>query len=126
MKPFSKFKAISGEPVVTLDGRKVTQLKEFALQGPFQIVGVLDDYKSVQTWTDDGKFFSHGVSVHDLFMASVVKEGWVAFGPDKRQEPCHGVGFGTHVWGTEAEAKHMYLVANKTAPAGTVKVTWEE
>ena len=42
MKPFSKFEAISGKPVVTRDGKKVTQLKEFELDGPFQIVGVVE------------------------------------------------------------------------------------
>ena len=80
MKPFSKFEAISGAPVVTRDGKKVTQLKEFDLTGPFQIVGVVEDRGEVSTWTDDGNYYSNHAESHlDLFMAPAVKEGYVAF-----------------------------------------------
>ena len=81
MKPFSKFEAISGAPVVTREGKKVTQLKEFEVPGPFQVVGLVDGNQGISTWTDDGKYYGDGSQSHmDLFMASAVKEGWVAFG----------------------------------------------
>ena len=123
MKPFSKFEAISGKPVVTRDGKKVTQLKEFEVSGPFQIVGVIEGNTGVNEWTDDGNYYSdHDESHSDLFMATVVHEGWVAFGA----EGLGIVAFVTHAWPTEEEAKASYRSANGHEPKGTVRISWEE
>lgn len=127
MKPFSKFEAISGGTVVTRDGKKVTQLKEFELSGPFQIAGVIEGRKGLPTWTDDGKYYSDGESHLDLFMAPAVKEGYVAFGAEKRQTTFGLVAFATHAWPTEAAAIESYKAANcNHEPKGTVRISWEE
>lgn len=125
MKPFSKFEAISGAPVTTRNGKPVTQLKEFETKDAYQIAGVLDGV--IQTWTDDGLFCAGDQEyINDLVMAGTKKEGWIAFGPDNRFPNRIAFGFCTHVWETEEEAKCLFYVANKTAPAGTMKVSWEE
>ena len=129
MKPFSKMEAIGeGKSVVTGDGRKVTQLKEFELDGPFQIVGVIEGRKEISTWTDDGKYYSSPPDSHlDLFMAPAVKEGYVAFGAEKRQTTFGLVAFATHAWPTEAAAIESYKAANcNHEPKGTVRISWEE
>lgn len=128
MKPFSKFEAISGKPVVTREGKKVTQLKEFELSGPYQIVGVVEGYNdTVNEWTDDGSFYTdHIESVMDLFMEAVV-EGWVAFGPEATQISYGLIAFATHVWSTEEKAIESYKSANfNHEPKGTVRISWEE
>ena len=135
MKPFSKFEAISGKPVVTRIGKKVTQLKEIELSGPYQIVGVVEGNDTVDEWTDDGSFYTdHIESVMDLFMESDVHEGWVAFGTrgllrqaEKQQTTLGLVAFATHVWSTEAVAVESYKTANLNhEPKGTVRISWEE
>ena len=128
MKPFSKFEAISGKPVVTRDGKKVTQLKEFELDGPFQIVGVIEGRRDTCKWTDDGNYYSdHGESHLDLYMASAVVEGWAAFGVEEAQTRHKLVAFVTHAWLTEAMAIESYKDANDDRePKGTVRISWEE
>ena len=128
MKPFSKFEAISGKPVVTRDGKKVTQLKEFELDGPFQIVGVIEGRRDTCKWTDDGNYYSdHGESHLDLYMASAVVEGWAAFGVEEAQTRHKLVAFVTHAWRTEAMAIESYKDANDDRePKGTVRISWEE
>ena len=128
MKPFSKFEAISGKPVVTRDGKKVTQLKEFELDGPFQIVGVVEGKRETSSWTDDGNCYGDGSQSHlDLFMASTVVEGWAAFGREVAQSKYNVLAFATHVWATEAEAVKSYKIANDDRePKGTVRISWEE
>ena len=130
MKPFSKFEALSGKPVVTRDGKKVTQLKEFEVSGPFQIVGVIEGNTGVNEWTDDGNYYSDhddAESHSDLFMATVVHEGWAAFGVEEAQARYKLVAFVTHAWLTEAKAIESYKDANcGHEPKGTVRISWEE
>ena len=128
MKPFSKFKAISGAPVVTREGKKVTQLKEFEVSGPFQVVGLVDGNQGISTWTDDGMYYGDGSQSHlDLFMAPAVVEGWAAFGVEEAQTRHKLVAFVTHAWLTEAKAIESYKDANDDRePKGTVRISWEE
>ena len=128
MKPFSKFEAISGKPVVTRDGKKVTQLKEFELDGPFQIVGVVEGKRETSSWTDDGNCYRDSGQSHlDLFMVSTVVEGWAAFGVEEAQTRHKLVAFVTHAWLTEAKAIESYKDANHGhEPKGTVRISWEE
>ena len=129
MKPFSKFEAIgNGKPVVTRDGKKVTQLKEFEVPGSFRIVGLVDGYTGITEWTDYGNYYQdHGESHLDLFMAPTVVEGWVAFGVEAAQS-VHGlVALATHAWPTEKAAIKSYKDANyNREPKGTVRISWEE
>ena len=126
MKPFSKFEAISGKPVVTRDGRKVGQLKKFEVTGPLQVVGVVEGKVETTAWTDDGKYYPYHTNCHlDLFMAPTMHEGWVAFGPEGITSKV--VAFATHAWLTEAMAIESYKGANYDhEPKGTVKISWEE
>jgi hypothetical protein len=135
MKPFSKFEAISGKPVVTREGKKVTQLKEFELSGPYQIVGVVEGHNDTVTkWTDDGSFYiGHVECVMDLFMESAVVEGWVAFGPEATQTSYGLIAFAsntqlaTALAPTEEKAIESYKDAYfNHEPKGTVRISWEE
>ena len=124
MKPFSKFEAISGKPVVTRYGIPVTQLKEFEADGTYRIAGVIEG--EIEKWTDDGWFLSsQSGHRYDLFMASEKREGWVAFGQYCDQEKHGLIGFCTHVFRTEEEAKDSFRVATSGAASGTAKVAWE-
>jgi hypothetical protein len=129
MKPFSKFEAIRGKPVVTRDGRKVTQIKEFELEGPYKIVAVVEGEKEVATFTDDGKFDQHHSydSKWDLFMATETHEGWIAFGPEQSHIQLGLVAFTTHAFPSEESAKQSYRNGNHGhEPKGTVRISWEE
>jgi hypothetical protein len=107
----------------------VTQLKEFELSGPYQIVGVVEGHNDTVTeWTDDGSFYTdHVECVMDLFMESAVVEGWVAFGPEATQTSYGLIAFASHVWPTEEKAIESYKDANfNHEPKGTVRISWEE
>lgn len=81
MKPFNLERALAGDPVVTRDGHRVTDLRYFNRQGIlYPIIGVLevdDANPEVETWTLYGRFRTHCDSDYDLFMASTKHEGWV-------------------------------------------------
>ena len=129
MKPFSKMEAIgNGKPVVTRDGKKVTQLKEFEIVDPYHIAGVMEGSKCITTWTDDGKYNMSAESEMDLFMASTKHEGWVAFGPRRvYQSETRFVAFTTHVWSTKEEAIRSFRYANDYAElVGTQYISWED
>jgi hypothetical protein len=127
MKPFSKIEAISGKPVVTRNGRKVTQIKEFELEGPYQIAAVVEGEGDITTFTDDG-VFDLGLlhSSYDLFMEAEKHEGWVAFGTEPRQTQLGLAAFVTHAFSSEASAKQAYRNANGHEPKGTALISWEE
>jgi hypothetical protein len=73
MKPFDLTAALAGAPVITRDGREVTQLTKFECHDIMSVAGVLDGI--VNLWSTDGK---SGSEKFDLFMASTKKTGWVA------------------------------------------------
>ena len=77
MKPFNLEAALAGEPVVTRDGRDVTNLVYFPdAGGVYKIAGVLDE--CVETFTEEGFFFNYEAqSAHDLFMKPKKRTVWV-------------------------------------------------
>lgn len=81
MKPFNLERALAGDPVVTRDGRKVTQLMMFdasALAKP--VAGVIHGVCDVVfSWTKNGysSIYPGAPLLDDLFMASVKREGWI-------------------------------------------------
>ncbi len=83
MKPFDLEKALAGEPVVTRDGRPVTQLIKFEaiVEDGYVIYGVVNN--KIFNFLDSGKydktFESH---CFDLFMAE--PERWVNVYYDER------------------------------------------
>jgi len=131
MKPFSKMEAIGlKKPVVTRGGKPVAIIGEAQADIDQPIIGLIQDSDEVDTWSSDGKYFTHhnaGDSVNDLRMASEKKEGWVAFGAVAKYSGRHGlVGFSTHLFNTKLEAESSFTSANGIAPAGTQKISWEE
>lgn len=81
MKPFDLQKALAGYPVITRDGRRVTQLTLFDIANHYlyPLVGVIEGTWDIQRWTKEGKFEEKlGVDRQvDLFMSTVKKKGWV-------------------------------------------------
>lgn len=71
MRPFNLKEALAGKPVVTRDGRAVTELHQFkgiSDNRKFHIVGVLDG--CITTYTLTGRHSTSGLESHcDLFMA---------------------------------------------------------
>lgn len=125
MKPFSKSEALQGKPVVTRNGKKVLYITEVPLDIAYPVVAVVEGIGEPHIFTSDGEFStSHYYHVYDLFMASTKKEGWIAFGVHPYS--LNAVGFATHVWHTEEDAKRYFKDSNNAEPLGTVKVAWEE
>ena len=73
MRPFNLEAALAGAPVVTRDGREVTQLVMFDCHDNLPVAGVLDGI--IHLWSVEGK---SGPYKFDLFMAPTKKTGWVA------------------------------------------------
>ena len=129
MKPFSKFEALSGKPVVTRSGLKVLYITEIPLDVLYPVVAFIEGHNSADGFTSDGAFLQ-GPSTRehplDLFMASENKEGWIAFGTDHRTYAPSAILLG-FAWPTEEKAKESYRSVNDgREPASTVKDSWED
>lgn len=83
MKPFNLTEALAGKPVVTRDGRPVTNLIIFSnvetiqyTKHTFCLVGIMGG--QIKVWTDEGRFAVYN-NTHeaDLFMKSTPRTGWV-------------------------------------------------
>ncbi len=103
MKPFDLSKALAGEPLVTRDGRKVTNFTQI---GPMSIGRPFAAYceeEIIRCFTKDGKCFENHDS-HDLFMAPKPKKKlWIAV--KKSKEKC-GIG-GIHLTSNAFESESM-------------------
>lgn len=77
MKPFNLERALAGDPVVTRDGRPVTQLTLFAVNQDEPLVGICEG--TIKRWYINGDYVpgSNGKSPQDLIMAPVKREGWI-------------------------------------------------
>ena len=87
MKPFNLEKALAGDPVVTRNGRPVTNIHRFNdLNHNRRLYGVIDG--KLCSFLENGRFSSYELSEtdHDLFMAPkiVKKSGWVNIYPNNR------------------------------------------
>ena len=79
MKPFNLEEALAGKPVVTRDGRKVTQFVHFKLEDCLDpIYGIVDD-NELLSWDEDGKYWpgTKVIDDKDLFMASEEIAIWI-------------------------------------------------
>lgn len=76
MEPFNLERALAVEPVVTRDGRDVTEIHYFKTdQGDYPIVAIIEGSKAA--FTEDGFFSSRKCeNTFDLFMKPKVVEGW--------------------------------------------------
>ena len=108
MRPFNLEAALAGAPVVTRDGREVTQLVMFDCHDNLPVAGVLDGI--IHLWSIEGK---SGPYKFDLFMAPTKKTGWVA-----RLTEGH---VASVVLSTESECKAWYPNAHSYH-----EITWEE
>jgi hypothetical protein len=76
-KPFDLERALAGDPVVTRDGRPVTQLTHFkdVANGHDSLCGVVDGV--ICSWQEHGLYCLSGPSSTDLFMAPKKRTVWV-------------------------------------------------
>jgi hypothetical protein len=75
MKLFNLEAALAGAPVVTRDGREVTQLKLFELKGREPLYGVIEN--NVYRWDSNGVFRPDGTETsYNLFMFEAKPEVW--------------------------------------------------
>jgi hypothetical protein len=74
MKPFDLEKALSGEPVITREGKEVKQLKYFNTKEANCLYGVMD--YEVYYWKINGTVTNKGSHTHDLFMAPKTMKVW--------------------------------------------------
>jgi hypothetical protein len=75
-KPFDLERALAGDPVVTREGRTVTQLVKFDVGGAIDVVyGVFDGH--ISSWSVNGRYWSDCESKHDIFMAPKKRTVWV-------------------------------------------------
>ena len=78
MKPFNLNEALAGHPVVTRDGRKVTQLHLFDVTSPYCLCGVID--RELRSFTKEGYHSilkTKDTSDYDLFMESTKTKKWI-------------------------------------------------
>lgn len=76
MKPFDLTAAISGAPVVTRDGREVSQLTKFEVVDRCQLRGVIGN--EIYPWYSSGKMWAEDEDSLDLFMREEEPEVWEA------------------------------------------------
>lgn len=75
-KPFDLERALAGDPVVTRDGRPVTQLTKFdAGHDGDPVYGVFND--NAGSWSVDGQHLTDRGTGLDLFMAPKKRTVWV-------------------------------------------------
>lgn len=127
MKPFSKMDAIGfGKPVVTRDGRKITQLVEILSDIAYPIVGLIKGEIQISTWTSDGVYEKRNSSSNnDLFMESIKKDGWINLHETTADHLVAETGYPypTHVFKTKKDADEHA----KTFPRiACVHIEWEE
>lgn len=75
MEKFNLERALAGEPVVTRDGREVTEIHLFkTIKTNYPLIVVVGGDN--QEYTEEGKFNINVYSNDDLFMKPKVVEGW--------------------------------------------------
>ena len=103
MKPFDLEKALAGEPVVTKNGRKVTQLHYFPnLGSDFKVIAHLEHSFNFDTFKING-MYSDRYSEIDLMMAE--PERWVNVYYSKAQDNV----WASQFYESESEAKEHII-----------------
>jgi len=77
MKKFNLFEALEGKPVITKNGKKVTQITKFnnVKTLPYCICGVVEG--SLESWSIEGKYHHSHESQLDIYMAEESKTIWI-------------------------------------------------
>lgn len=121
LKPFDLEAALRGEPVVTRDGREVTQVTKFVARGEiYPIYAVVDG--DVYSYTILGEYDEERPSSrNDLFMATktVKKDGWVVIRNANIDIPAYG----QSIFDNKAAAQDY---ADKRGYGIVTKIEWEE
>lgn len=116
MKPFNLEKALAGDPVVTRDGRKVTEIVHFkTLNNPQNIIAVLNG--RLFPFYENGQYIAQDTEF-DLFMAPkiVKKSGWLNVYPN------NAVGYKVHPTKESADINKCDI-SNRVA---CIFIEWEE
>ena len=78
LKPFNLDRALAGDPVVTREGKPVTDLvRQLSVNDEFKLCGVLIGAR--QSWKENGGWHAVTESPHDLFMSPRKVMRWVNF-----------------------------------------------
>ena len=107
LEKFNLERALAGEPVITRDGKEVTQLVKFdAPEANYALRGVIDG--EIKSWTTDGRFatFSEN-SPKDLFMKPKENAIWVNV--YKRRDGTLSVGIGSFCSEPDAKSEGVGL-----------------
>jgi hypothetical protein len=116
MMKFNLEKALAGEPVVTRDGKPVTQLTKFDTTDKHCLVCVVDGDLKINTI--EGRSFHSGFSDEfDLFMAE--PEIWVNLCIDPKGYPFFGGG----IYGSKEEAANApYEISKGSTYNQTIRI----
>ena len=117
MKPFNLEAALAGAPVVTRDGRKVTQLHLFS-GVTYPLYAIVDERAIPYSWYANGTQSKTESSPIDLFMATVKKKGWISIYPGYVSPP--KVKNCSNIYATKEDALHF---GGGGIP---IEIEWEE
>lgn len=123
MKPFNLQEALAGKPVVTRDGRDATHFVHYPEAVKHKVTAIVNG--RIETyWATTGSWNYHddGPSgLHDLFMATTKKTGWINIYKGFNGQPTTS---GCVLHETKELAEHD----GKVAPnwLSTAKLEWEE
>ena len=121
MKPFDLERALAGEPVVTRDGRPVTQLTLFEGIEGYCLFGVVD--AAVRRWLIGG-YRNYGLnSSEDLFMVPKTQKRWVVV----KHSHLSGREFVAGPYDSKAEAdEEAQRCADEKYAAHVTTIEWSE
>lgn len=114
MKTFDLEKALAGDPVITRDGRPVTQLTFFENARGDTFAGVLDGV--IELWAENGEYNHSYSSNFDLFMAPKTRQGWI----------CVYQGLDGEYFTRPAIFPSPEAVKDRWPESAPVRIEWEE
>jgi len=125
MKPFNLQEALAGKPVVTRDGRSVTDFHVFPT-AEYQKVYAVVGGDRVTGFSEKGTYYNNGITNgRDLFMVSEKKEGWVNVWGETRIPAYRKRGY--KIFATKQEAEESARAYPYGDPYfGTARLEWEE
>lgn len=119
MKEFDLNAALEGQPVITRDGRKVTELHHFkSYDGDYPVYAVINN--AVLSYTKEGKYNKSCGHPLDLCMAPKVIEKWMNIYEEE------GILWMSVGHDSEAEAKAKIICGISAKYIKTIKVTNEK
>ena len=125
MKPFSigEYLKNPNKDLITRDGRKVRIICTDRKDADYPIVVLISNKSETGEdtlyYTEEGKFYTTGTSIFDLFFASEKHEGWVNVIRDMVHNEVY---CGNMIYASKEEAER---IANN-ATLATAKIEWEE